>query len=164
MGMSPYVRRLRDHVGHDLLLLPTVCALVFDNEERLLLGRRSDTGRWALVGGAVDAGEEVADAVVREVLEETAVHVRPDRITWVYTVSDLVYPNGDRTSYVCTAFRCSPLSGEPRVNDDESLEVGYFPVDALPPLTDAHLERVRDALRNDVAAAFRPPRSMTGCP
>jgi hypothetical protein len=42
--MPPFLSDLRAHVGHDLLLLPTVAGLVFDQDQRLLLGRRADTG------------------------------------------------------------------------------------------------------------------------
>ena len=151
MSMPPYLSNLRAKVGHDLLLLPTVCGLVFDAQGRLL------------VGGYLDPGEEVADAVVREVLEETGVLVRPDRITGVYT-SRLNYPNGDAVSLVSTTFWCTPIDGEARVNDDESLEVGYFPVDVLPPLPDEHMVRVRDALRGEPAARFRRQHSGNPAP
>ena len=163
MSMPPYLSNLRAKVGHDLLLLPTVCGLVFDARGRLLVGRRVDTGTWELVGGYLDPGEEVADAVVREVLEETGVLVRPDRITGVYT-SRLNYPNGDAVSLVSTTFWCTPIDGEARVNDDESLEVGYFPVDVLPPLPDEHMVRVRDALRGEPAARFRRQHSGNPAP
>lgn len=149
-----FVVRLRERIGHDLLLLPAVCALVFDERGHLLLGRRSDTGDWALVGGIVDPGEDVGAAVVREVWEETGVRVRADRISGVYTVPDVHYPNGDHAAYVVTTFCCTALEGQPHVNDDESLEVGYFAVDALPPLPESQLVRVRDALSGEAAAAF----------
>jgi 8-oxo-dGTP pyrophosphatase MutT (NUDIX family) len=155
VGTPAFVADLRRRVGHDLLLLPGVCGLVFDGDGRLLLGRRADTGDWALIGGIVEPGEEVADAVVREVLEETSVLVRPERITGVDTVADVVYPNQDRVCFVVTTFWCTPLSGTPAVNDDESLEVAYFPLDALPPLRERQLRRIEDALRDDPRAAFR---------
>jgi 8-oxo-dGTP pyrophosphatase MutT (NUDIX family) len=154
VAVPEFVRSLRERVGHDLLLLPGVCGLVFDDSRRLLVGRRADTGTWALVGGIVEPGEEVADAVVREVLEETSVLVRPDRITGVDTV-ETVYPNADRVCFVVTTFWCTPLRGSPAVGDDESLDVAYFPLDALPELSETHLRRVREALRDDRGAAFR---------
>ncbi|MFV2114632.1 hypothetical protein ACFHW0_20170 [Micromonospora sp. LOL_025] len=40
MAVSPYVARLRAHVGHDLLLLPGVSAVVRDDAGRVLLARR----------------------------------------------------------------------------------------------------------------------------
>lgn len=160
--IPPFVAALRARVGRDLLLLPAVTGVVIDAGGRVLLGRRSDTKNWALVGGIMEPGEEVAEAVVREVYEETAVRVRPERITGVYTHADVVHVNGDRTCYVVTAFRCSVLDGEPRVNDDESLDVAYFPLDELPPLRPVHRRQLDDALRDDPRAAFRPASSGAG--
>jgi 8-oxo-dGTP pyrophosphatase MutT (NUDIX family) len=134
-----------------------VSALVFDAEGRILLGQRSDNGRWALVGGIVDPGESPADAVVREVFEETAVVVEPIRVTGVYHSPVITYPNGGRSQYVVIAFACRHVSGEPRVNDDESLDVGFFALDELPELSPPFLARIDHALRDDPSAWFADP-------
>ena len=146
MAMSEYVRQLRERTGTRLLLLPGVCGLVFNARGEILLHRRSDTGRWAVLGGMLDPGEQPAAAVVREVLEETGVAVAPERVTGVYTTGVITYDNGDQAQYVITAFRCRAVSGTPRVNDDESIEVAYFPPDAMPELSADHAMRVRHAL------------------
>lgn len=158
MPTPEFVLRLREKIGHDLLFLPAVCGIVVDDDGRVLLGRRSDTGRWALVGGIVEPGEDVADAVVREVLEETGVLVRPDRLVGVWTIPPMEYPNGDRFSAVVTTFRCAPIGGEAHVADDESLEVGWFSPEALPDLTDVHRGRLAEALSDEVGAAFPASR------
>ncbi|MEU5950370.1 NUDIX domain-containing protein [Micromonospora sp. NPDC047465] len=75
MAISQYVAGLRKLVGKDLLILPSACAVVVDDSGRVLLGRRVDTGRWSLPAGAIDPGEQPADAVVREVYEETGVNI-----------------------------------------------------------------------------------------
>lgn len=158
MPIPPHIAELRGLVGDRLLMMPGVCAVVVNDRREVLLNRRSDTGRWAVVGGIVDPGEQPADAVVREVLEETGVHVVPDRLTGVYLTREIRYPNGDRGQYVVTAFACTPRPGDvPRVADDESLEVAYFPLDALPDLPPAHLERIEHALDGRQGAYFRPP-------
>jgi 8-oxo-dGTP pyrophosphatase MutT (NUDIX family) len=41
----------------------------------VLLIRRTDNGNWALPGGAIEMTESVADAAVRETLEETGIQV-----------------------------------------------------------------------------------------
>lgn len=74
MAISEYVANLRKHVGTDLLMLPSASAVVVDDAGRVLLGRRADTGKWSLPMGAIDPGEQPADAAVREVYEETGVH------------------------------------------------------------------------------------------
>lgn len=162
MAVSSYVARLRERVGHDLLLLPSVGAVVLNAYDEILLGRRADTGMWALVGGIVDPDEQPADAVVREVYEETAVGVAPERITGVYLSPRVRYPHGDVAQYVTTVFACRVVSGSPRVNDDESLEVAYFSPNALPTLTDGHRRRILDALSGHPAAAFEPAAADDG--
>ena len=70
----------------------------------------------------------------------------PERISGVYVTPVITYPNQDRAQYVITAFVCRPIDAtEPRVNDDESLEVGYFPVDAMPEISPHHRLRIEHA-------------------
>jgi len=159
MAMSDYVRDLRAKIGPDLLLLPGVAAVIVDPAGRVLLQRRSDDGQWGLPGGAIEPGEEPAEALVREVHEETALDVVPERIVGVYSGPEfrVRYPNGDEAMIVSITFACRPMGGEPRVNDEESLEVRYFAPDALPPMPARHRRRIEDALRHDPRARFTPP-------
>src|SRR5258708_9659359 len=60
-------------------------AAVVDDEGRILLQRRSDSGNWALPGGAMDIGETFAQSAIREVKEETGFDVRIDRIIGIYS-------------------------------------------------------------------------------
>jgi 8-oxo-dGTP pyrophosphatase MutT (NUDIX family) len=145
MPISPYVLDLRERVGHGLLLLPGVTAVVFDDAGRVLLNERSDNGQWALIAGVMDPGEQPAETIVREVYEETAVRVVPERITSVLT-QPVTYPNGDRCEYVDITFRCRAVGGDARVNDDESLAVGWFALDDLPPIGDLVRHRIECAL------------------
>jgi 8-oxo-dGTP pyrophosphatase MutT (NUDIX family) len=134
MPISPYIKDLRDVVGPRLLLLPGVTAVVFDDAGRILMGERADDGRWALIAGVMDPGEQPADTVIREVYEETAVRVIPERVTSILTQPPVTYPNGDVCEYVDITFRCRAVGGEARVNDDESVAVGWFAPDELPPV------------------------------
>jgi 8-oxo-dGTP pyrophosphatase MutT (NUDIX family) len=157
MPISPYLHGLRELVGHRMLLLPGVTAVVFDDAGRLLLGRRADDGSWALIAGTMDPGEQPAETVVREVYEETAVHVVPERVTSVLTQPPNTYPNGDRTEFVDITFRCRAIGGEARVNDDESLAVGWFALGDLPPINDLNRRRIEYALAPGAAAWFSAP-------
>jgi ADP-ribose pyrophosphatase YjhB (NUDIX family) len=135
MPIPPYVAGLRSRIGTDLLWLPGVTAVVLDGD-RVLLGRRVDTGEWALVSGILDPGEEPAVGLAREVLEETAVEVRIEALAAVSTTPVITYPNGDRSAYLDLCFVARPVSPEAaaaaRVADDESLEVAWFSLEALP--------------------------------
>jgi 8-oxo-dGTP pyrophosphatase MutT (NUDIX family) len=157
MPISPYMRDLRAKIGHRLLLQPGVVAVIVNPAGEVLLQRRSDNGEWGLPGGAMEPGEEPAETLVREIREETALEVVPERIVGVYGGPDFFvrYPNGDEAAILSITFACRPVAGEPRANDDESLEVRYFAPDALPAMPARHRMRIEDALRNDPRARFR---------
>ena len=61
MPISPYVERLREAMGNDLLLLPSVSILPRDAEGRILLVKHSYTGQWGLIGGTVEPDESPED-------------------------------------------------------------------------------------------------------
>ncbi|GAA2151602.1 NUDIX domain-containing protein [Kitasatospora kazusensis] len=154
MAIPSFLAELRSYVGTRPLWLSGVAAVVLDDQGRLLLGRRADNGRWALIGGILDPGEEPADCAVRECFEETGVRVEPEELTSV-TVSPMTeYPNGDQARYLDLTFRCRLLSGQARVNDDESLEVGWFALEQLPDLDDYTRDRLALALSTERGTAF----------
>ena len=134
MPVPEFIRTLRERIGHELLWLPGVTGVVFDETGRVLLGRRSDTGEWALPSGIPEPGEEMAQALAREVAEETGVEVVVERLLTIDTLPPLTYPNGDVCQFVDHAFACRATGGEAHVADDESLEVGWFAVADLPVL------------------------------
>ncbi|MFC4149790.1 NUDIX domain-containing protein [Micromonospora mangrovi] len=135
MALSPYIARMRARIGPELLLLPGVSGIVRDDAGRLLLVRRSDNGRWSLPAGVVDPGEQPADALLREIHEETGVQATIERVGGVAT-HPVVYPNGDVCEYLNVWFRCRAVGGTPTADGDESLEVGWFAPDDLPALDD----------------------------
>ena len=157
MPISPYLKDLRHVLGPRLLLLPGVTAVVFDDAGRILMGERADNGRWSLIAGVMDPGEQPAETVVREVYEETAVRVVPERITSVLTQPPSTYPNGDVCEYVDITFRCRAVDGLARVNDDESLAVGWVALDALPPIDALTRHRIDCALAPSLPAWFAGP-------
>ncbi len=146
MATPDFIRDLRVTAGHQLLWLPGVTAVVFDDGGRVLLGRRSDNGRWSLIGGIPDPGEQPAACAVREVEEETAVRCVVERLVLVQALNPVTYDNGDVCQFMDVTFRCRAVGGEARVNDDESLEVGWFEVDALPDLGEFGQFRIKQAL------------------
>ncbi|WP_152361484.1 NUDIX hydrolase [Microlunatus speluncae] len=152
MPTPDYISRLREKIGTELLLLPGVAGVVVDGEpgaERVLLGRRSDTGRWASVGGIVEPGEHPATCIVREIAEEVSVEAVVDRLVLVSTGPPITYPNGDRCQFVSNVFRCSWISGEPAVGDEESTDVGWFAVTDLPDVSEQERRRIMLALPRD---------------
>lgn len=151
MAISEHLRSLRAKVGHDLLVLPSVAVLVWDDVGRLLLMREAQTGRWQTIGGSVDPDESPWDAARREALEESGLTVRLERIRAAlggpgYRVH---YPNGDLCSYVSTVFDAAVDSGVSAgpVDEHEVAELGWFHPDDVAELELDPLNRhlLRDA-------------------
>ncbi len=133
VGISPYLRGLRERVGHDLLVVAAVAVLAWDERGRLLLVREADTGRWQTVGGAIDPDESPQQAAAREAHEETGIVIEIDGIRGVAGGPQfrLLYPNGDLVSYVSTVFDARVVAGEPCADGEETTEVGWFSVQEL---------------------------------
>src|SRR5262245_52393029 len=62
-----------------------VFAIIFDEQRRVLLSRRADSGWWNLPGGGLEPDESVVEGLVREVCEETGLEVAPGRLIGVYS-------------------------------------------------------------------------------
>lgn len=141
-----------------MLIRPGVAAVIL-TADGVLLQRRDDNRLWGLPGGAVEPGETVRDAIIREVFEETGLDVEPWRLVGVY--SDPVhhqvvtYPDGTETHYVTTVFECL-IRGGTLTCCEESLELAFFPPDDLPhDLMPISRVRIHDALANQVGAFVR---------
>ncbi len=156
MPTPEFVVALREKIGHDPLWLPGVGGVVLDGDGRVLLGQRADNGRWAIITGMVDPGEQPAVALRREVEEETGVVVEVEYLLATGVDGPITFPNGDVCTFLTLDFRCRWVSGTARVNDDESLDVRWFPLDALPPLTPRHLALIRQAGAFDGVTRFVP--------
>jgi len=143
MPIPPFIESLRTKVGTDLLWLAGVTAVVLDDEGRVLMGQRVDSGLWALISGILEPGEEPAVAMVREIKEETGVDAVVDSLAAILVQDPMTYPNGDHAQYLDLLFLCHATGGEPHAADDESLAVGWFSVDDLPENTGHYtLERL----------------------
>lgn len=161
MAVPQFIADLRKHIGHDPLWLVGSTAVVIrpgadsaaaDGSDgtaapdRVLFVRRSDNGEWAPVTGICDPGEHPAVTAVRETLEETHVEATVDRLVMVSVSPFKVLPNRDQAQFCELTFRLTWQAGEGEVGDDESTDVVWFPVDALPPMPDYLEARVLAAI------------------
>lgn len=113
-------------------LVPAVSAVVLDDQGRVLLHRRRDNELWALPGGAIELGESVAEAIMREVREETGYDVQVLGVAGVYSDPKHVfaYDDGEVRQEFSVCLDCRVVSGE-LATSDESYEVRWFiPEDA----------------------------------
>lgn len=162
MPISPYLRALRDRVGPELLLVPSVTVLLFDGQGRVLLVRHADRGVWVAPGGSLEPHELPADAALREAWEETGLRVELVRLLGVYAGPELEvrYANGDRVAYCMIVFEARSLGGVLRPDGEETLEVGWFGRDELAGIEVAPWVQtvVPDALAGRGGARFQAPR------
>jgi len=107
--------------------LLTVDAIIeIDGRGIVLVRRKHPPEGWALPGGFVDPGESMLEAVKREAMEETSLHITPLEIFHVYS-RPWRDPRGDTVSVV---YHCR-AAGEPCGGDDAA-EARVFPPDDLP--------------------------------
>ena len=117
----------------------------FDADERVLLMRERIDGLWSLPGGWADPGDTPAAAVAREVREEAGATVDVNHLVACWDRDARGHLPPLPVAVVKLFFLCRVLElGEP--DTLETLETGWFALDALPPLstgrvTEAELQR-----------------------
>jgi ADP-ribose pyrophosphatase YjhB (NUDIX family) len=133
--MSPYYRKLREKIGSDLLLMPGAAAVIHNSEGHLLLQEKSE-GVWSLPAGAIEPGEAPADAIRREVLEETGLIVEPEEILGVFGGPEFryVYANGDAVEYTIVLYRCAVSEDTGQIEDSETKSLAFFSEEGAPSL------------------------------
>lgn len=141
------------------IIRPGVTAVLFRDDGRLLLQRRSDNGLWGLPGGAVEYGESVVAALQREVVEETGLAVDVGRLIGVYSDPAhhqiVTYPDGNVVHFVSLCFECTAPRGVLALSD-ETTGVAWFSPASLPAtLQPMHRIRIDDALARAPAPFVR---------
>jgi mutator protein MutT len=116
----------------------SVGALVIDNGKALLIQRGKEPlkGDWSLPGGAVEVGETLADAVKRELREETGLECEVGEVIGVF---DRIYPDAAgriEYHYILVDFLCRPTGGEARAagDVDEARWLSATEIEVLSPI------------------------------
>ncbi len=115
----------------------SVAALLFtpDRTEVLLVQRR-DVPVWVLPGGGIELGERAEQAALREMFEETGFQVNIERLVGTYTPINKLAK--------CTLVYEVTLVGGKQMLTDETRDIRFFPLNALPPLPPPYAEWVAD--------------------
>jgi ADP-ribose pyrophosphatase YjhB (NUDIX family) len=101
-------------------VVPSVVAIVQDDQGRVLMIEKTDNGLWALPGGGHEIGETIAETVVREVKEETGYDVEVVRLTGTYTNPRHVMPydDGEVRQQFSIAFAARLVGGRRRTSEE----------------------------------------------
>src|SRR3990167_9065612 len=122
-------------------LLPSTCVLVTRvtrHAQQLLCHLRSDNVCWGFLGGAQHIGESIEDCAIREVEEESGLHVTLTHLLCVDSDprhgSINVYPDGHIVQYTCVSFAAEVLPTSPKTLrcSPESLALRWCRLDQLP--------------------------------
>jgi 8-oxo-dGTP pyrophosphatase MutT (NUDIX family) len=134
-------------------LVPACGVLAVDDNGRILLQRRRDTGQWALPMGKMELGETPTQCAIRETQEETGILVEPTGILGIYSdpAHIVAYTDGEVRQEYEVMLLARPVAGIPTVNDEAS-DVRWVALDDLDEL-DIHPTQRRQ-LRDYTDAAY----------
>ena len=107
-------------------LVPSVTAIVSDQDGAILMVHKTDNDLWALPGGGMDVGESMADTVVREVKEETGIDVEVTGVVGIYSNPSHVmgYDDGE-VRQQCSICFTTRLLGGTLATSSETKEVRF---------------------------------------
>ena len=130
-----YMQELRKLVGSRPLIMPAAGIVILDEQERILLQKRTDTGEWDIPGGAMELGESVEETARREIREETGLEIGEMELLDVFSGREMFheYPNGDQVYIVAIKYLSRDFHGELKDGSEEGTELRFFPLDELPP-------------------------------
>ena len=129
--MADYISYIRGMVGHDMVIMTAACAVIEDENGRILLQKRPD-GKWGLPGGIAELGEALHETAERETLEETGLRVRADKLIGIYSRYSAVCANGDKIQPMVALFGAEVIGGELKTDGVETLELKYFGKGEIP--------------------------------
>jgi 8-oxo-dGTP pyrophosphatase MutT (NUDIX family) len=130
--------------------------VVVQRGETVLLTQREDFAVWCLPGGAADPRERPDLAAVREVREETGLHVRLTRL-----VAVIARPHVSAEGRLTLVFAGEPVGGMVQPDPREVIDLGFFAPDALPePLMLEHQQIIAETVRGAAGQLWLSSRRM----
>ena len=104
-------------------LVPSVNVVVVNDAGEILMIRRSDNENWAVPGGAIDLGESMTHAAIRETREESGIDCEITGLVGIYTDPKhiiLYTSNGEARQEFSILLTAQPVGGQPTPSDESS--------------------------------------------
>ena len=104
-------------------MVPSVNVVVVNDQDQILLIRRSDNDNWAVPGGGIELGESMTQGAIRETKEESGIDCEITGLVGIYTDPKhviLYTSNGEARQEFSIVLTARPVRGEPTPSDETS--------------------------------------------
>jgi len=151
-----YIRWIREKVGHEKIILVVAGVIVFDDDGRVLLQKRSKIEElWGFPGGMMELGESAEETAVREVREETGLEVEITSLLGVYTKYSDQYPNGDKAQPITIVFKGKAIGGKLKIDGEETHDLQFLHPDQAPKLFNPQSNDILEDIRQQRTTVYR---------
>jgi ADP-ribose pyrophosphatase YjhB (NUDIX family) len=125
-------------------LVVATSAVVTDDQGRILLQRRRDSGNWALPGGAMESDESLTGSLIREVKEETGYDIEVTGLVGTYTDPRhiIAYSDGEVRRQFNICYTARIVAGELQISE-ESTDIRFVEPEDLDQLPMHPTQRLR---------------------
>ena len=120
------------------------CAII-RYEDRVLLEKRTDSNRWALIGGGLKMDESLERCILREINEETGLEIQEESLSFLRVYSDPTriakYPDGNILRIITAVYQIEMNTKHELICSEDSEELKYFNLKELKDLNIAETHR-----------------------
>ncbi|MCL2037581.1 NUDIX domain-containing protein [Candidatus Saccharibacteria bacterium] len=132
--VGSYVWKIRQKIGHDFLVMPSVDTVIERDDGKVLMIYNKSFDGWAFPGGSVEPHQTWREAALAETQEESGINAHPDDLILFATVSGpgyvFHYQNGDQTQVYTNCFALKNWQSESDISDkDEISQKKWFSLD-----------------------------------
>ena len=129
-----YIEWLRSQVGHHKVFLAFASVVLRDNQNRILLQKRTDFNLWGLPGGVLELGESILSCAKRELREETGLLPGDFSLVGIYSDPkyEVTYPNGDQVQQYTICLQAHLQGGQMQVDGSEASDQRFFYPEEIP--------------------------------